>query len=92
MHKIYKIERFAKEIHFTIFSFWGQNCEKTEKSTEPFSHTYVKSEAMSGYQNNWTTLNLGKRRAYESFLEIHGKVYGQNFIFPFHTRPFTLRG
>ena len=66
--------------------------KKTEKSTEPFSHTYVKSEAMSGYQNNWTTLNLGIRRAYESFLEIHGKVYGQNFIFPFHTRPFTLRG
>jgi len=36
-------------------------------------------------------LYLGMRRAYESFLEIHGKVYEQNFIFPFHTRPFTLR-
>ena len=92
MHKIYKIERVAKEIQFTFFPFGVKIVKKSGKSTEPFSHTYVKSEAMSGYQNNWTTLNLGKRRAYESFLEIHGKVYGQNFIFPFHTRPFTFRG
>ena len=31
--------------------------KKSGKSTEPFSHTYVKSEAMSGYKNNLTTLN-----------------------------------
>ena len=57
MHKIYKIKRFAKEIQFTIFPFGVEIVKKNRKSTEPFSHTYVKSEAMSGYQNNLTTFN-----------------------------------
>ena len=34
---------------------------------------------------------VGIRRAYESFSKIHGEVYEQNFIFPFHTWPFPLR-
>ena len=57
MHKIYKIERFAKEFSSQFFPFGVKIVKKTEKSTEPFSHTYVKSEAMSGYQNNLTTFN-----------------------------------
>ena len=40
-----------------FFRFGVKIVKKTEKSTEPFSHTYVKSEAMSGYKNNLTTLN-----------------------------------
>jgi len=59
MHKNCQIERFAREIQPTIFSFGviDNVAKKSWKSTWPFFYTNVNSEAMSGCLNNWSILN-----------------------------------
>ena len=60
MHKNCQIERFAREIQPTIFSFGViDNVEKKSwKSTWPFFHTNVNSEAMPGCRNDWSILKI----------------------------------
>ena len=58
MHKNCQIEIFAREIQPRIFSFGVIDyiAKKSWKSTEPFFHTYVNSEAMSECLNDWSIL------------------------------------
>ena len=53
-----EILRIHSATHWTAVLGSLTRLEKTWKSTEPFSHTNVMSEAMSECQNKWSILNL----------------------------------
>ena len=76
MHKNCQIERFAREIQPTIFSFGviDNVAKKSWKSTWPFFHTNVNSEAMSGCLNDWSILKSlidNSKEIYHLKVEFH---------------------